>query len=460
MWRSCLVVGVVSPMTDPTVIIIAAGEQTRWGGHLGVNKHEIMIDGERLLDRTVRLALENGAGRVCVVAKPGMDHYASPGAELVYADLDPSMGGADKFLSSRHLWSQTGRTIVLYGDVYFTDAAMRKIFTNHVRRWQLFCRFGPSTITGATAGECFAQSFYPEHLAEHEANLRRTAKLWREGVIKRCGGWEHARAMAGAPDNRLRKHRPYSIYVEINDFTEDFDYPRDYDVWVARRTRTVSVLVPWRPDGGPRDAAWEWVRRRWEQTYPQWQLVTGTGPAGMWCKAAAVADALTRATGSFLVVADADLWCDGVSQAVQAVFDGAPWAMPHGKVCRLDRHATAQVLAGGPLGGGLTQPPYRGVPGGGMVVVPRDVYKIAPLDSRFVGWGQEDTSWAVALDTLAGNGWRGTHPLFHLWHPPQPRMNRHVGNAAGWALHNRYLMARGNRVEMRALLSPVVSGQV
>lgn len=219
---------------------------------------------------------------------------------------------------------------------------------------------------------------------------------------------------------------------------------------------TVSVLVPWRPDGGHRDQAWAWVRRWWAALRPDWQIVTGTCRDGPWVKATAVADALSEAGGDILVIADADVICHGVDLAVEAVERGAPWAVPHGKVYRLTELATAAVLDGnrpGSVAGSTTQPPYLGLCGGGIAALPRAVYEQVPLDPRFVGWGGEDESWALALNTLAGKPWRGTAPLYHLWHEPQERLNRHVGSASSRALQVRYQYASQDGPDaMRALL--------
>ncbi len=87
-----------------------------------------------------------------------------------------------------------------------------------------------------------------------------------------------------------------------------------------------------------------------------------------------------------------------------------------------------------------------------MVILPRGTYERVPLDPRFTEWGQDDESWSAGLRTLAGNPWRGTAALWHLFHPPARRLNQHVGNAANWALHIRYRFASGDRQAMRALL--------
>lgn len=203
---------------------------------------------------------------------------------------------------------------------------------------------------------------------------------------------------------------------------------------------TASVVIPWRSDCPHRKAALAWTVERWRTA--GYEPLLGGVPPGPWCKAAAVADALPRAAEAVLIVADADVWCDGVDDAVAAVLAGAPWAIPHRKVRRLSQHATAGVLAGGPLVDELVQPAYTGFEGGGMVVLPRALYERAPLDHRFAGWGQEDEAWALALRALAGPPWRGEAPLWHLWHPPQARDSRRWGSPASRALHARYRTAR------------------
>lgn len=220
---------------------------------------------------------------------------------------------------------------------------------------------------------------------------------------------------------------------------------------------TVSVLVPWRPDGADRDLAWVYVSQWWAANHPDWQVATGSCPEGPWRKALAVADALSRANGDLLAICDADVVCDGIDAAVQAVVDGAPWAIPHRKVRRLTRSASQAVYVGAPLEhrlGGLAQQPYGGYEGGGMTVLRRETYERVPLDPRFAGWGQEDEAWALSLRVLTGKPWRGRSDLWHLWHEPQPRLNRYVGSRPSQALLVRYQRAaKGGPDEMRRLLA-------
>lgn len=211
-----------------------------------------------------------------------------------------------------------------------------------------------------------------------------------------------------------------------------------------------SVLIPWAGQDPHRQAALEWVKARYANE--PWQLVTGTCE-GAWCKARAVADATSRADGDLFVIADADVWSDGTTAAVTAVEAGEPWAVPHDLVHRLTHESTVQVYEGQePCGLPTEQAPYRGRRGGGIVVVTRDNYQQAPLDPRFAGWGHEDESWALALKTMLGDGWRGTDDLFHLWHPPQQRLNRHVGSEPSLRLYHQHVRAQWDRQAMRRLI--------
>lgn len=219
-------------------IIICAGEGTRWGDYLGVPKHLIEISGEPLLHRTVRLLRDFGIKDIVVVSKDD-PRYKVPGSSQYVATLNyEENADADKFLSSRHLWNKDGRTIVLYGDVFFTLEALNTITKFQETEWTLFCRPNASRVTGHKWGECFAISFYPDSHVEMEKQLHRTAALWKSGQISRCGGWELYRAMTGRPDNKIRHpHVMTTHYRTIDDFTEDFDSPQDYDSWLANYKR-------------------------------------------------------------------------------------------------------------------------------------------------------------------------------------------------------------------------------
>jgi hypothetical protein len=221
---------------------------------------------------------------------------------------------------------------------------------------------------------------------------------------------------------------------------------------------SVEVVISWRPGDSQRERNLRWVLDRWERT--GWPVtLTGQANTGPWCRAADVTPAVEASNAEIIICADADCWTDGIHDAVAAVENGAPWAVPHLMLHRLDPVATEAVLAGEPpeTQTRLAQRPYVGNPAGTLFVVPRSTYLDCPLDPRFVGWGQEDDALALALDLLHGRHWRGTHPLFHLWHEPQPRRSRGVGSKDSLRLFQRYRHARKNPQRMRALLDEAVT---
>src|SRR4051812_48484191 len=107
-------------------ILMCAGAGKRWNNHLGIRKHLIQIGNERLIDRTVRLIRERTDAQIWIAAFD--EDYSVPGAtRFAPAHGRDDYTDTDKFLSSVHLWSADDRTLLIYGDVYFTNAAMDAI---------------------------------------------------------------------------------------------------------------------------------------------------------------------------------------------------------------------------------------------------------------------------------------------------------------------------------------------
>ena len=218
---------------------------------------------------------------------------------------------------------------------------------------------------------------------------------------------------------------------------------------------SVEVVIPFAGDCPHRRRALSWTLRHYPTT---WKVTVAEG-GSPWTKAKAVTPAIEASDAETVVVADADVWTDGFGEAVAAVELGQPWAIPFTGVFRLTAQATERILAGelprDPHALELDENAYRGRPGGGSVVALRELLLDVPLDPRFIGWGQEDESWGMALTTLAGQPHRCRHALIHLWHPPQERLSREFGSPEGRDLRERYEAACASPDAMRALISEV-----
>jgi hypothetical protein len=208
----------------------------------------------------------------------------------------------------------------------------------------------------------------------------------------------------------------------------------------------VTVVVPLMPDNGPRDAAWAWVRRRYEVLHPEWQVIEGLVERGReWCKGEAIAAGLASAKHTTLVIADADCVVapEALDEAVAKLrAEGVGWVMPHTMVHRMDEVSTRHTIALDPAselppdvhGMRYQRKPYEGYAGGGLVVVDRSEYEVTGgIPRAFRGWGAEDECLGIILDTMLGTHVRLSHGLWHLWHPPartrdvhKNRLNRSI----------------------------------
>lgn len=223
---------------------------------------------------------------------------------------------------------------------------------------------------------------------------------------------------------------------------------------------STGVVVPLLLTDEHRTRAWDHVSSR--MIHDGWPIMEGHYPGGVWCKAVAVQVALEwhrPGPADVLVVMDADVVLDlgALRAAVRAVESGEhAWAIPHTEVHRLTQRATDRYLVTGeaPEHAELTRWPYVGVEGGGCVVLRRRTYDEVPLDTGFLGWGEEDICWGMALRTLAGAPWRAPERLIHLWHPHA--VGERQARSPRWesdTLRRRYMAARDDPGRMAALVA-------
>ena len=241
------------------------------------------------------------------------------------------------------------------------------------------------------------------------------------------------------------------------------DIPGDaiaHHVWGSRR-KQVSVIVPFRPSDEHRARSFAWLVDRLESEHPDWQVVPADCD-GEWSKPRAILNGIRASFGDIIAVHDADSWCPGLPDAVDAVRRGAPWAMPHSSVVRLDEASSQAFMAEPevPIESlTLDRPRYTGVRGGGCLVLPRTTAEAIPPDVRFSGWGGEDEAWGDALDTLAGEGLRIDEPLVHLWHPRDGESLAGMTTTANGVLAALYRGARGNPGRMAHVMANTPDGE-
>ncbi|MFF0597914.1 hypothetical protein [Streptomyces antibioticus] len=230
------------------VIVAAAGPQTKWGGHLGVRSHFAPVRGSLDADGPVVPLLELTLGRLAAFSAdvwltvPPDD--PGPYEELAHAygvrTHRAAPGCRNEFESSRPVWSHVGVNVLLLGDVWFTDQALDTIFTKaDVIHWGESCfkfygRAQASRITGSPWGEIFANSWRGHDSAKMGRltyAVRREQDAGRADPTKH--GWTMLRLLQGTP---LREHLVQPPWwVEIDDATDDIDFPEDYGRHPATR---------------------------------------------------------------------------------------------------------------------------------------------------------------------------------------------------------------------------------
>lgn len=222
-----------------------------------------------------------------------------------------------------------------------------------------------------------------------------------------------------------------------------------------------AIILPWSPTNDiHRQRSFRWVTRRYQKAFPDAEIVLGQcDPTKPFNRSQAILNGAMQTDARILVCADADVWTN-IRSAVQ-VTDSMGWAVPHLMIHRLSLASTHEVLGGATphpgmsLAGGNARDmaPYRGNVSGTCLVIRRDALFDVPPDVRFIGWGQEDQAWGTALRLLVGKPWRGKNPLYHLWHPPAPRMDRVNGAPESAALWKRYVRCAHDPDRMRSLLN-------
>jgi molybdopterin-guanine dinucleotide biosynthesis protein A len=209
----------VSPV--PLVAISAGGRGRRWTTGAPRLKHLIEIEGQTLLARMIAQAHElMSDARVCIFGPPKL---RTPGAELLPPDPQPRPCGVDKILCGQSQWPRAAPVWVLFGDVYFTPEAARAIFALTGPAFTWFGRAESNHVKGW--GETFG------------AYLPPTDRL---ALLEAC---EHVRARY-APETAehvscrtIDRRLPDAAWLELDDWTEDFDRPIELKRWRQFRTQ-------------------------------------------------------------------------------------------------------------------------------------------------------------------------------------------------------------------------------
>ena len=184
-------------------VIMCAGNGKRWNNFLGVPKHLIEINGDTLIGRTTRLLKENGINDYIITTSD--DRYKQYGETRPQSYNDCEV--------DRYEEIEDEEICYLYGDVYYTEKALKTIIDTPTDEILFF----------GSEMEIFGVKIKNKKLFfKHKDRVK---KLYLEGKIDRCIGWEVYKSINDLP---LNEYAITDRFVLIDDETNDIDYPYNY----------------------------------------------------------------------------------------------------------------------------------------------------------------------------------------------------------------------------------------
>jgi hypothetical protein len=236
------------------IVITCAGEQARWNNYLGVPKQMAPIFGVPLLQITIQAMNKVFPGAevyVSIQNQSKKEFYTVDGKYKFY--VLPQFNRDDAALRSLvPFYKETDDDVlVVLGDVTFTQDCIDKIY-NVITREQSkgssdFKAFGRKYLSKNIHhkfGEVFA--YYIPHLAKSKF-IEATEiinKYFELKLIDRKSGWEIISCYYSKSKNLPEIKRilqrisfPSSSFISIEDETEDFDFPKEYDVYIKKITK-------------------------------------------------------------------------------------------------------------------------------------------------------------------------------------------------------------------------------
>ena len=206
------------------VLIVAAGDGVRWDNYRNVPKHLVEVEGQVLLHRTYAQFKRYTDNIVIVSTDP---RYA---IGETYSPLVGDFFDFGKIYSSYPIWDEE-RTIIVFGDVYFTDEAVNTIVSNQ-DDFKFFLRKDKSSYTGKNHKEIFGLAFAGGMNQRIKSAIERLIERRQSGA----GAWRLYLHLHGLDEAKSGFYNTDG-YVHIDDWTEDFDYPNDLIKWEKMRAR-------------------------------------------------------------------------------------------------------------------------------------------------------------------------------------------------------------------------------
>jgi hypothetical protein len=202
-------------------IILADGPAKRWNHP--TPKHLITLNDEVLLHRTVRQLKSRAVTDLWVTSHDV--RYEITGVNRFEPENNEFQ--IDQFYACSPLWRHHGPVVFLYGDVYFSEAAMDTILGSITNSYLYFQRTHGSKVTGKIWKEGFAMKVANTELFYHAlATLRHL-------IVTRAIEHAHHQVQGYLEGNGTGHYWGLGPHgIEIDDETDDFDSPEEVTQWL------------------------------------------------------------------------------------------------------------------------------------------------------------------------------------------------------------------------------------
>lgn len=188
-------------------IIMADGKGTRWNNYNGIPKHLININGEVLIERTVR-QLNEFDSQAKVIITSHDKRYEFPGSTR-YEPKDNNLE-IDRFTNELI----EDNICFLYGDTYYSDSAIKTIIEESAEDLLFF-----GNETSIVAIKVKDSELFKYHIS----NVK---KLYLSNKIKNCKGWHVYQSFQNL---EFDKKQIGKKYILITDKTKDYNTPDEYE---------------------------------------------------------------------------------------------------------------------------------------------------------------------------------------------------------------------------------------
>lgn len=198
-----------------------------------------------------------------------------------------------------------------------------------------------------------------------------------------------------------------------------------------QRPPKVAILVPRRADNGRRDELWAFTRAWLTKHHPDYEIVEGDSPEGLFNRGAALNAARAKTDADVLVIHDGDniIHPDKLREAVRWAHDHRDVVFPHDFYVYMETESTRTILDN-PDGMWFPRPRIdrrmtntnsiieRHI--SGICAVPADVWDACGGFIELAGWSSEDSIFHLCCEVIQRERGKAIHWLpgtaLHLFH--------------------------------------------